>query len=182
MPNGASPLFIRTTGKIKEEEFFDMKQSWMIDPSKCSGCKTCEVICSLYHHSEVNLNRSRIKIVKWEEKGLDIPVVCQHCEVPVCMENCPTGALFQNDEGGFVAYRKELCIGCKLCLLVCPSGGISLDGEGSILKCDLCGGDPQCVKFCASKVIEYLPNIQVGEKYKRKVAKALIQSLDGGQR
>ena len=155
-----------------------MRCSWIIDPLKCTGCKTCEVVCSLYHHNEVNPSRSRIKIAKWEDKGIDVPVVCQHCEIPLCMENCPTGALYRNEEDGFVSYRKDLCIGCKLCLLVCPCGGINLCDDGSILKCDLCGGDPNCAKFCIPKAIEFIPNLQIGERQKRKAAKALIQNRE----
>jgi len=159
-----------------------MRHSWIIDPSKCTGCKSCEVVCSLYHHNEVNLNKSRIKIVKWEEEGIDVPVVCQHCEIPLCMENCPTGALYRDDENTFVSYRKDLCIGCKLCLLTCPCGGIGLPDDGSIMKCDLCGGDPTCTKFCLTKAIEFMPNPQVGERQKKKAARVLVQNrelLDG---
>ena len=97
-----------------------MKKSWKIDPDKCSGCRTCEVVCSLQHEGQVRVSRSRIKIVKWEQKGIDVPIVCQHCELPVCMENCPTGALYRQGEDEPVLYRKELCIGCKRCIAACP--------------------------------------------------------------
>jgi Fe-S-cluster-containing hydrogenase component 2 len=157
-----------------------MDKSWKIDPEKCTGCRTCEVVCSVQHDGELNLGRSRIKIVKWEEEGLDVPVVCQHCEVPVCAENCPTGALYKDERAGCVLYRKESCIGCKLCFLVCPTGGIGLDPEEGILKCDLCGGDPQCVKFCSPRAIERLSSERATEKQRRKSAKAFAQSLRPG--
>ena len=155
-----------------------MKHSWWIDPSKCTGCRMCEVVCSLYHYNEVNSSKSRIRIVKWEDKGLDVPVVCQHCDRPLCMETCPTGALYRDGEDSIVSYRKELCIGCKLCLLVCPCGGIGLHDDGSILKCDLCGTTPTCVEFCLPKAIEFIPNSQVDERQKKAAAKALIQNRE----
>ena len=150
-----------------------MKQTWKIDPDKCSGCRTCEVACSLFHQGEVNSDKSRIRIVKWEEKGIDVPVVCQHCEVPVCMENCPTGALRKGEETECVVYHPEACIGCKLCVLTCPLGGITQGLDGAMLKCDLCGGEPQCAAFCITGAIEYLPSARVGEKQRRKAARAL---------
>jgi anaerobic carbon-monoxide dehydrogenase iron sulfur subunit len=152
-----------------------MKQAWKIDPEKCSGCRTCEVVCSLFHHGEVNPDRSCIRIVKWEEKGLDVPVVCQHCEIPVCMENCPSGALRRDEKTDAVLYHPEACIGCKLCVLTCPLGGITQGLDGTMLKCDLCGGDPCCAASCITKAIEYLPSPRVGEKQRRRAAKALVQ-------
>lgn len=154
-----------------------MKHSWLIDPSKCTGCRTCEVVCSLYHENEVNPSKSRIKVVKWEDKGMDVPVVCQHCEIPLCMEHCPSGALYKEGKHNVVCYRKELCIGCKLCLLVCPCGGIGLSNEGFILKCDLCGGNPYCTEFCLPKAIEFVPNPQVHERQKRTAARVLLHKL-----
>jgi Fe-S-cluster-containing hydrogenase component 2 len=152
-----------------------LKESWLIDPDKCSGCRICETVCSLQHEGEINPVKSRIRIIKWEEKGFDIPVVCQHCETPVCLENCPTGALYFDEKVGCVAYRKDSCVGCKLCLLVCPAGGIGLDPAGGVLKCDLCGGKPLCVEFCLAKAIEFLPNRTVTEKQRRRIAGAVVK-------
>ena len=159
-----------------------MKKSWKIDPEKCTGCRTCEVVCSIQHHGELNISKSRMKVVKWEERGLDVPVVCQHCDTPVCLQNCPTGALQRNEETGGIVYRQEACIGCKLCLLVCPLGGINLDSDGNLLKCDLCGGDPQCVKFCIPAAIEYLPAEQVGERQRKKAAAAFLKDASADRK
>ncbi len=152
-----------------------MKQTWKIDPEKCSGCRTCEVVCSLFHDGEVNPNKSRIRIVKWEEKGLDVPVVCQHCEIAACMENCPTGALRRDEKTDCVVYHQDACIGCKLCALTCPMGGIAQGLDGAMRKCDLCGGNPQCADFCITQAIEYLPASNVAEKQRRKAAGALVR-------
>lgn len=106
----------------------------MIDPDKCSGCKICEAVYSLQHEGEVNPAKSRIRVVKWEEKDIDLPIVCRHWETPAWMENCPTDALYLDERLGCVAYRKEVCVGCKLCMLVSPAGGMSLDDSAGILK------------------------------------------------
>jgi carbon-monoxide dehydrogenase iron sulfur subunit len=50
-----------------------------------------------------------------------------------------------------------VCAGCKMCLLACPSGSIHFDPDAQVSrKCDLCGGDPSCVKFCISGALQFL--------------------------
>jgi len=154
------------------------KRSWVIDSKKCTGCRTCEVVCSITHSGELDLGKSRIRIVKWEEKGIDVPVVCQHCDIAVCMENCPTGALSLDDLSGSVLYRKDNCIGCKLCMLSCPCGGISLDKDGGVLKCDLCQGQTYCAQFCSAGAIAYVPDDQASERCRREAAAAFVRQTE----
>lgn len=81
------------------------------------------------------------------EIGVDIPVLCQHCEDPPCMV-CPVDAM-SIDEKGIVVIDGEKCTGCGECVKACPYGAISIDKDkGIAFKCDLCGGDPACVKIC----------------------------------
>ncbi|MEM3506042.1 MAG: 4Fe-4S dicluster domain-containing protein [Candidatus Bathyarchaeia archaeon] len=128
----------------------------VVNPEKCTGCRICELVCSLHHTNVFNIKRSRISILKYEE-GLDIPMLCQHCETPLCKEACITGAIYRDEKTNAIMINENKCIGCKICMLVCPFGGISIDIKtNKIIKCDLCNGDPQCVEFCPTNALEYV--------------------------
>ena len=60
-----------------------------IDFEKCTGCRTCEVACSLRNEGICNPVLSRISVIKWEDMGVDVPMVCQQCENPPCRAVCP---------------------------------------------------------------------------------------------
>ena len=125
-----------------------------VSPDLCTGCKTCEIVCSLCHYGECNPQRSAIRVVRQEKRGLvfSLPLVCQQCEKAVCLEACPTGALSQDPERGTLIIDRAMCTGCGDCSSACPAGCIFIDEERSVaLACDLCEGEPQCVAFCHAK-------------------------------
>ena len=126
----------------------------LLDPAKCSGCRRCEVSCSFFHTRTVGRSASRIKVVKIEEQGLDYPVVCQACEERYCTE-CPTGAVRIGDLGQ-VHVDPDLCTGCGTCETLCPVGAIELHEERPLV-CDLCDGDPHCVKACTMGALFFDP-------------------------
>ncbi len=129
----------------------------LVSPELCTGCRLCELACSFQHFREFAPSRSRITVVRKEEEGLDIPVVCLQCEDAPCVAACPTGALWKEDESGLVAYDFDRCIGCKVCITACPFGGIGWDPKsGSVIKCDWCGGDPQCARICPTGAIKWV--------------------------
>lgn len=134
-----------------------MQKILFVNPEKCSGCRTCESVCSLYHEKVCNPARARINIVKWETAGIYVPMVCQQCETPVCEVVCPMHAIERDEKTGAMLIDYDLCVGCKLCVMFCPFGGISLDAKTRrVVKCDLCGGEPLCVKFCEPEALQYL--------------------------
>jgi Fe-S-cluster-containing hydrogenase component 2 len=62
-----------------------------------------------------------------------------------------------------VSISSEKCIGCYECITACPFNAIRVDtGEGLVFKCDLCGGDPECVKWCPTGSIVYVERSAVG--------------------
>lgn len=141
------------------EERLDISQKiLLIDAEKCTGCRICEIICSLHHEGECNPAKSRIHIIKWDEAGIDVPMLCQQCEIPLCEDACPVKAIYKDVETGALLIKDDVCNGCKICISFCPFGGISLDtNERKIVKCDLCGGDPKCVDFCPTEALRYAP-------------------------
>ena len=133
-----------------------MKKILSVDAEKCTGCRTCELVCSFHHENEFVPAKSRIHIIKWEETGLDIPIVCQQCDIPVCENVCPVKAIRRDNETGAMLVDYDTCIGCRMCIMACPLGALYPDKEKKrIIKCDLCDGDPMCVKFCPSSAVQY---------------------------
>ena len=120
------------------------------DSKVCTGCRYCEAVCSLVHlKDEVNPRRARIKVHGDDLNGTFIPVVCRQCAKPPCVAACPYGAMYRNLELGVPIIDSTKCTGCMACLTACPFAAIFYDEEAQIaVVCDLCGGDPMCVKFC----------------------------------
>lgn len=144
------------------------KKMIIIEPERCTGCRLCELVCSVSHTGMSNPARSRISVIKWESEGFYMPMLCQQCETAACMAVCPKGALSRDEALGRVVIDYDLCIGCKMCVMACPFGGMGIDPvEGKIIKCDLCDGDPQCVKFCDPKAIDYVDASTVDLRKKR---------------
>lgn len=143
------------------------KKFLIIDPEKCTGCRQCEIVCSVKHVGVSNPGRSSIYVIKRNNEDFYIPVHCQHCEDAPCIELCPREAISRDEKLNMVMVNKGLCIGCRKCIAVCPFGAVTFDTiKSEIVKCDLCGGDPECVHFCESGAIEYL------EEYKIKLVQA----------
>lgn len=143
----------------------------IVNSEKCTGCRLCEQVCSVSHEGVSNPIKSRIQVVKWEEEGRYIPMTCQQCEDAPCKNICPVGAISRDKDLGCLTVNHEVCIGCRSCVEVCPFGAMNYDPTAhKVFKCDLCGGDPQCVRFCEVKAVDFVPAYAVSSKKKRKSA------------
>ena len=142
-----------------------------IDVSKCSGCKRCEVSCSFIRTGGTGRAQSRIKVMKVEEIGIDFPVLCQLCKERFCAD-CPEGAI-QTGELGQILVDASLCNGCGLCERLCPIGAIELNQKNPYV-CDLCEGDPECVKECNLGALRFEP-----EKRNRVILKTWAKKNEG---
>ena len=129
----------------------------IINADICTGCRLCESICSLVKEKEVNPAKARIHNEVHLFEGMRIPRVCINCADPSCIPVCPSEALTKDEETGWVNLDYKKCTMCLLCVDACHYGGIRLSPEDKILKCDLCGGDPECVKFCEIGAISFAP-------------------------
>ena len=120
----------------------------VVRPEKCTGCRTCELMCSFGHYQQFNPRLANISILEYENPAVAVPVVCQQCEEASCMKVCPVRAISRSEQG-VVEIDYARCIVCKLCKSACPMGNMSYSSRlKRVFKCDLCGGDPKCVKFC----------------------------------
>ena len=134
-----------------------MDKVLVIDYEKCTGCRLCELVCSVKHEGVSNPARSRIKIVKWELEGRYIPMSCQQCESAPCQAVCPVNALSRDETLNRIVVDYDTCIGCRMCVAVCPFGAMSFDILAKrVIKCDLCDGAPLCADFCEAGAIQYV--------------------------
>lgn len=151
-----------------------MAKALYIDYQKCTGCRLCELVCAVSHDGISNPTRSRIKVMKWEAEGLYVPMSCQQCQDAPCMNVCPVKAITRDEELGMVSVDYDICIGCRSCVAVCPFGAMSFNiTEKQVFKCDLCDGDPQCVKFCEEKAVDFVDVDEVSISKKRNAAERL---------
>ncbi len=106
-------------------------------------------------------------------------MVCQQCSDPLCMEACPTNAIWRDAGTGALIVEDENCVGCRVCTIVCPVGGVSIDPVTDVAyKCDLCGGDPECVKHCDLEAITYVPKDIMDLSMKRKKSQRLSELFE----
>lgn len=94
------------------------------DSRHCIGCFACQAAC-VENHRRVGLQAYPRLIVTYTLEGT-MPVQCRQCEDPPCAVVCPVKAIVLKDNS--VQLNESLCIGCKMCGLVCPFGVISPGG------------------------------------------------------
>ncbi|MCD6362483.1 MAG: 4Fe-4S dicluster domain-containing protein [Synergistetes bacterium] len=114
---------------------------------RCSGCKTCQLICTLVHFKENNPKKGAL-IIKpnLPEPGFQV-ITCTQCGE--CANVCPTGAIYE--ENGVYKIDKEKCVGCYVCVDACPENAmVKHPAETAPIKCDLCG---ECVNYCGTKAL-----------------------------
>lgn len=115
---------------------------------RCSGCRRCEIACSLLHEGRIWPEASRIRIFMLIP-GVEVPHLCFQCEDYPCVKACPFGALFINSETGAVNVDASKCNACGLCIKACPAKVPHMHPmKNHVIICDLCGGSPRCVEAC----------------------------------
>ena len=115
---------------------------------RCSGCRRCEIACSLHHEGRIWPEASRIRVFMLVP-GVEIPHFCAQCHDYPCIESCPVDALSVDEDTSAVKVDEEKCTACGLCIKACPGLVPHMHPEkNKILICDLCEGDPLCVKAC----------------------------------
>ncbi|MFO8011384.1 MAG: 4Fe-4S dicluster domain-containing protein [Dehalococcoidia bacterium] len=128
------------------------------------ACHLCEVYCvaahSRYRDMVKAFNREEIRQLPRlhvEESGpMSFALGCRHCDEPLCVYYCLTGALGKDPYTGIVTVDAEKCVGCWTCVMSCPYGAISPDtGRKKASKCDLCFhlDFPACVANCPNEAL-----------------------------
>ena len=120
------------------------------DSAICGGCRRCELVCSLFHYGECNLELSSVHVIKDAFSGEYEIETCRQCKGAECLSICPVeGAIYIDENTGARVINEEKCSGCRLCEEECLFHMIGYIPEKNLcFKCDLCGGEPQCVENC----------------------------------
>jgi len=155
----------------------DTRWGMLIDTNKCAkGCTACVDACNEEHgleglgRPETDAQYIRKVTLKEKQTGHEhsLPMLCQHCENPPCVDVCPTGASFKRVDG-IVLVDKHICIGCRYCMMACPYKARSFvhealtnqtlsapRGKGTVESCTMCvhrvdkDGIPACVEACTA--------------------------------
>lgn len=150
-----------------------------IDTKKCFGCQTCAMACKVCNNLPngvwYNVIHTDGGDVKDSASGVFpnvamryLPMACQHCDSPACVEACPTGATAKDPETGVVTQDLETCIGCKSCIMACPYEGVRTYIETAPeFYTDFALGDvtaPKHVDGVVEKCTYCLPMVQRGEE------------------
>jgi len=152
---------------------------FLIDLSRCTGCNACVIACKQWHHIEPGPAKF-MRVYQWEKGTFPeidlrvLPIMCFHCETPLCADACPNGAIKKEDKYGAVLVDPQKCTGQRKCWEACPYGTPQFksdDPAEKMLKCNMCidrleeGLAPICVLSCSLRALEFGPIDELMEKY-----------------
>ena len=165
-----------TTSNASPSQGASSKVRWgmLIDSGACaSGCNSCVSACNRENGLSGGTQPTDSQWIRKIEikelrtgKTQSLPMMCQHCAEPPCVDVCPTGASFKRADG-IVLVDKHTCIGCRYCMMACPYKARSFvhepqsnqkpdvpRGMGTVEACTMCvhkvdqGEQPACVTAC----------------------------------
>jgi formate dehydrogenase iron-sulfur subunit len=179
---------------------FSKDATFLIDMTKCTGCRACQVACKQWNQLEAEKTEffsgegyqnppamseytfTRIKFFDYQRNGRNEFVffkeMCMHCNEPACASVCPVGA-FQKTTEGPVIYKAERCIGCRFCMIACPFGIPKYEWSKAlplVRKCTGCysrvkeGLAPACATTCPT-AITYGPRNEMIKEAEQRLAR-----------
>jgi molybdopterin-containing oxidoreductase family iron-sulfur binding subunit len=183
----------------------------LIDSGKCaSGCTDCVTACNTENGLSGGIRTTDSQWIRKIEikeirtgKTQSLPMMCQHCAEPPCVDVCPTGASFKRADG-IVLVDKHICIGCRYCVMACPYKARSFvheplhdqkadvpRGKGTVEGCTLCvhkvdrGEQPACVSACSKAGHEAIvfgdlndPNSEISKRVARYPTRQIREDLN----
>ena len=179
---------------------FSRDVTFLIDLTKCTGCRSCQVACKQWNQLEAEKTEffsgegyqnppamseytfTRIKFLDYSKNGQNefafYKEMCMHCNDPACASVCPVGAFRKTAEGP-VIYQQELCIGCRFCMIACPFGIPKYEWSKAlplVRKCTGCysrvkeGLAPACATACPT-AITYGPRDEMLKEAEQRLAR-----------
>lgn len=152
---------------------------FFFDQNRCYACQACSIACKDWNGIEPG-SEKWMTVYEWETGVFPevrihpLAYSCGHCEKPVCVEACPSGAIFKEDVYGAVLVDRDKCTGCRTCYEVCPYGApkfASDEPDTKMSKCTMCidrldkGMKPVCVLSCPLRAFDFGPLDELIEKY-----------------
>ncbi len=140
---------------------------WIIDLTKCIGCRSCLVACKSENNTPLGTDWRTV--VERERGQYPTPIrefislACNHCDEPACLKSCPVDAITKRDSDGVVLIDQDKCIGCRYCTFACPYGAPRIDTEtNKVTKCTMCfhrldaGLEPACATVCLTGALQFV--------------------------
>lgn len=131
----------------------------------CMSCKLCEIHCLVEHSKSKDLihafkkedPRALAKNIVEKDGHISFSLTCRHCPEAPCITTCMTGAMCRDKKTKAVIVDRDKCVGCWMCIMVCPYGVIQRDHDKIASKCDLCPDHdtPICVQKCPNEALVY---------------------------
>jgi len=176
-----------------------MPKSVLVDLTRCTGCRGCQVACKSWNERGVvptSLDGSfenppalsetcytRIRFEEGERGGAPVwsfvKEQCLHCNDPACASACPVAALVKTKDGP-VTYDFDRCIGCRYCMVACPFQIPKYEWSRAqqpwVQKCTFCseriraGLEPACTKTCPTGALRFDETERVHAEAERRLA------------
>lgn len=168
---------------------FRMKEIF-VRLDRCLGCHSCELACAVEHSVSKNLfaaiaekplPRRRLYVAYTEERK--VPLLCRHCEPAPCLDACISGAVYRDAARNVVDLKDGRCVGCWMCIMVCPYGVVGRRKEERIaVKCGLCPDQdtPVCVTSCPTKALVYAEAEEFTKSVRQEAATTVSRRLVRG--
>ena len=136
-----------------------MTVGFYLDMTRCIGCRACQVVCKDKNRLEVGTlyrEAHTYTVGRFPEvQGYSYSASCNHCEDPICLKNCPTGAIYKAEDGTVIQDQGK-CIGCRMCVMSCPYGHPKFFPEQGVSgKCDGRSEERRVGKECRSRWSPY---------------------------
>lgn len=166
----------KVLAKSSESESTDESFAVLIDLTRCSGCRSCEVACREANDLLTQPDEpTQLAADTWtyidfvplptvSTEPLPVKRQCMHCIDPACASACPVAALHKTPEGP-VAYRENRCMGCRYCMIACPFDVPKFEWDSGLRpvigKCTMCvdrleeGLQPACVEECPTGALKF---------------------------
>jgi len=159
-----------------------------VDFNKCTGCRTCEAVCSAYNNpvdaggvKQNGLGNPAMANIRVDEFNPDVsvPNVCAMCSDAPCIQACPVSAdpatgrraLYRDGNPATIQNDPDRCIRCGSCAEACKEKSVGIIAQNPETElpehmCTLCDGDPQCVAHCPYEALSVVTVISDREFYR----------------